>query len=196
MQENTNFIVVVAYSMFLFLMKPKFLTQIVIFLSLNCSLSIKNHLLQGWSRGSKVRGQGHKKKNEAKDSPSDDRPSRGQGQECLRPRSKTQAQVFPKKFFFRRSPKKRSSKYFFLVLELHSRGVYVQANADDLVVLVTGADMLCIRGMAQKATHIAANWASEQELQFSSKKTEGLLFTHNRNPDLDSLSMSGSKLEV
>ena len=118
-----------------------------------------------------------------------DRNARGQGQGH-------RCKCSQKKFFFRRSPKKRSSKYFFLVLELHSRGVYVQAYADDLVVLVTGADMLCIRGMTQKATHIAANWASEQELQFSSKKTEGLLFTHNRNPDLDSLSMNGSKLEV
>ena len=103
-----------------------------------------------------------------------DRNARGRGQGHRRKCSQ-------EKIFFRRSPKKRSSKYFFLVLELHSRGVYVQAYADDLEVLVTGADMLCIRGMAQKATHITANWASEQELQFSSKKTEGLPFTHNRN---------------
>ena len=56
--------------------------------------------------------------------------------------------------------------------------------------------MLWIRGMAQKAINIAANWASEQELQFSRKKTEIILFTHKRNPDLDSLSMNGSKLKL
>ena len=39
------------------------------------------------------------------------------------------------------------------------RGFYVQAYADDLAVLVTGANMLWIRGMAQKAINIAANWA-------------------------------------
>ena len=50
--------------------------------------------------------------------------------------------------------------------------------------------------MAQKAINIAANWASKQELQFSSKKTEIVLFTHKRNPDLSSLSMNGSKLEL
>ena len=83
-----------------------------------------------------------------------------------------------------------------LLLELRSRGVYVQAYADDLAVLVTGADMLWIRGMAQKAINIATNWASEQELQFSSKKTEIILFTHKRNPDLGSLSMNGTKLEL
>ena len=83
-----------------------------------------------------------------------------------------------------------------LLLELRSRGFYVQAYADDLAVLVTGADMLWIRGMAQKAKNLAANWALEQELQFSSKKTEGVLFTHKRNPDLGSLSMNGTKLEL
>ena len=83
-----------------------------------------------------------------------------------------------------------------LLLELRSRGFYVQAYADDLAVLVTGADMLWIRGMAQKAINIATNWALDQELQFNSKKTEIMLFTHKRNPDLDSLSMNGTKLEL
>ena len=83
-----------------------------------------------------------------------------------------------------------------LLLELRSRGFYVQAYADDLAVLVTGADMLWIRGMAQKAIDIAENWASEQELQFSCKKTEIVLFTHKRIPDLGSLSLNGTKLEL
>ena len=82
------------------------------------------------------------------------------------------------------------------MLELCSRGFYIQAYANDLAVLVTGADMLWIRGMAQKAINIAANWALEQELQFSSHKTEIVLFTHKQNPDLGSLSMNGSKLEL
>ena len=82
-----------------------------------------------------------------------------------------------------------------LLLELCSRGFYVQAYADDLAVLVSGADMLWIRGMAQKAINIATNWALDQELQLSSKKTEIILFTHKRNPDLGSLSMNGTKLE-
>ena len=83
-----------------------------------------------------------------------------------------------------------------LMLELRSRGFYVQAYADDLAVLATGADMFWTRGTAQKAINIAANWASEQELQFSSKKAKIVLFTHKRNPDLGSLSMNGSKLEL
>ena len=82
------------------------------------------------------------------------------------------------------------------MLELRSRGFYVQAYADDLAVLVLGADMLWIRGMVQKTINIAANWASEQELQFSSKKTEIVQFGDKRNPDLGSLSMNGSKLEL
>ena len=50
--------------------------------------------------------------------------------------------------------------------------------------------------MAQKAINIVAYWVSEQELQFSSKKTEIVLFTHKRNPDLGFLSMIGLKLEL
>ena len=83
-----------------------------------------------------------------------------------------------------------------LLLELHSRGFYVQAYADDPAVLVTGAEMLWIRGMAQTAINIAENCALEQELQFSCKKTEIVLFTHKRNPDLGSLSMNGTKLQL
>ena len=106
------------------------------------------------------------------------------------------ASVLQTKFFFWQSQKKRSSKKFLLVLELRSRGFYVQAYTDDLAVLVTGTDMLWIRGMAQKAINIAANWAFDQELQFSSKKIEIVLFTHKQNPDLGSLSMNGLKLEL
>ena len=75
------------------------------------------------------------------------------------------------------------------MLELRSESFYVQAYADNLVVLVTDADMLWIRGMAQ-------NWASEQELQISSKKTETVLFTLKGNPDLGSLSNNNLKLKV
>ena len=82
------------------------------------------------------------------------------------------------------------------MLELHIWGFYVQAYGDDLAVLVTGADMLWIRGMAQKAINIAASLASEQELQFSSKKTEIVIFTHKRNSNLGSLSMDDPKLEL
>ena len=101
-----------------------------------------------------------------------------------------------KKKIFSGDLKKRSSKKFLLVLELRCKGFYVQAYADDLAVLVLGADMLWIRGMAQKAIKIAANWASEQEQQFSSKKIEIILFTLKQNSDLGSLSMNGSKLEL
>ena len=109
-----------------------------------------------------------------------DRPSRGQG-------PRTQARVFSKK---------RSSKKILLVLELRSSGCYVQANANDLAALVSGVDLLWIRGMTQKAINIGANWALDQELIFSSKKIDIILFTHKRNPDLGSLSMNGTKLKL
>ena len=74
------------------------------------------HNKQRWSRGHKARDQRNQKSEaKAKDSPSENRPSRGQGQECSRPR--TPAQVFSKKkrspkIFFRRSPKKGHQKFF------------------------------------------------------------------------------------
>ena len=103
----------------------------------------------------------------------------------------------PKLNFFMRSSKKKVFKKFLLVLELRSWGFYVQTYANNLIGhCLTGADMLWIRGMAQKAIHIAASWASEQELQLSSKKTEIVLFTHKRHPDLGFLSMNVSKLEL
>ena len=82
------------------------------------------------------------------------------------------------------------------MLELRSRGFYIQAYADDLAMLVSGADMLWIRSMAQKAINTSTNWSSEQELQLNNKKTEIVQFTHKRNPDLGSLSMNGSKLKL
>ena len=83
-----------------------------------------------------------------------------------------------------------------LVLELRSRGFYVKAHANDLPVLVTGAEMLWITGMAQKAINVAANWALEQELQFTSKEAEIVLFTPKWNSDFSSLSINGSKLQL
>ena len=95
----------------------------------------------------------------AKDSPFENRLSRGREQECSRPRPRTKstdASVLGKKIFQAIS-KKRSSKTFLLVLELRGRGFYVQAYADNLEVLVTGADRLWIKEMAQKAINIAEN---------------------------------------
>ena len=90
---------------------------------------------QKWSRGHKARGQGHKKKSEVKDdkdSPSEDRPYRGQEQECSMPRTKdTSASVLQKnnqkkvlkiffqakrkglQIFFQATSKKKVFKIFF-----------------------------------------------------------------------------------
>ena len=93
------------------------------------------------------------KKSGAKDSPSKEKASQGQGQEFLRPRPRTKdtgASVLrKKKIFFQAILKKtitifKSLKDILLVLELRIRGFYVQAYAVDLAVLVTGADMLWI----------------------------------------------------
>ena len=63
--------------------------------------------------------------------------------------------------------------------------------ADDVAILVTGTNMLWVKGRAQKALNIASNWAHNQELQFSSEKTETVLFTNKRKPDFGTLRLNG-----
>ena len=65
---------------------------------------ITGHKIPEWSRGHKARGQGHKKKSEAKDSLSEDRPLEAKEKDARGQGPRTQPQVFSKK---------RSSKKFF-----------------------------------------------------------------------------------
>ena len=83
-----------------------------------------------------------------------------------------------------------------LLVDLRNRGFHVQAYANDVAILVTGTNMLWIKGRAQKALNIASNWAHSQELQFSSKKTEIVLFTNKRKPDFGTLRLNGRQLEI
>ena len=83
-----------------------------------------------------------------------------------------------------------------LLVDLRNRGFHVQAYADDVAILVTGTNMLWIKGRAQKALNIASNWAHNQELQFSSKKTEIVLFTNKRKADFGTLRLNGRQLEI
>ena len=57
-----------------------------------------------------------------------------------------------------------------LLIEPCNKDFCVQADADDVAILVTGTDMRWIKSRAQKALNIATNWASTQDLQFSGKK--------------------------
>ena len=82
-----------------------------------------------------------------------------------------------------------------LLIDLRNRGLHLQAYADDVAILVTGTNMLWIKGRAQKALNIASNWAHNQELQFSCKKTEIVLFTNKRKPAFESLRLNGRQLE-
>ena len=56
--------------------------------------------------------------------------------------------------------------------------------------------MLWIKGRNQKALNIASNWAQNQELQFSSKKTEIVLFTNKRKPAFGTLRLNGRQLKI
>ena len=83
-----------------------------------------------------------------------------------------------------------------LLVDLRNRGFHVQAYADDVAILVIGTNMLWIKGRAQKALNIASNWAFNQELQFSSKKTEIVLFTNKWRPAFGTLRLNGRQLVI
>ena len=84
----------------------------------------------------------------------------------------------------------------FLLVDLRNRDFHVQDYPDDVAILVTGTNMLWIKGRGQKALNIASNWAHNLELQFSSKKTEIVLFTNKRKPDFGTLRLNGRQLEI
>ena len=83
-----------------------------------------------------------------------------------------------------------------VLLEFQKEKIYAQAYADDLVVLVAGANALWVRGRAQRAINVALEWARNTELQFSSSKTEVVLFTQKRVPQFGTLWMNGAQLEL
>ena len=83
-----------------------------------------------------------------------------------------------------------------LLKEFQKRCLYAQAYADDLAVLVASANVSQVRSMGQKAVNIAAEWAQKNALQFSSAKTEVVLFTRKRKTALGSLWMNGQRLNL
>ena len=72
-----------------------------------------------------------------------------------------------------------------LLVDLRNRDFDVQAYADDVAILITGTNMLWIKVRAEKPLNIASSWAHNQELQFSSEKTEIVLFINKKKPDLE-----------
>ena len=76
------------------------------------------------------------------------------------------------------------------------QGFSCTSLSDDVAILVTGTNMLWIKGRAQKALNIASNWALNQELQFSSKKTEIVFFANKKKPDFETLRLNGHQLEI
>ena len=95
-------------------------------------------VLESRTQGSR-QGQEHKKKSKAKDSPNENRPSRGQGKECSRLGPRTQAQVLappPNKRSseksFRRSPEKSVFQKLFQALHklLTTQKLVLSASED------------------------------------------------------------------
>ena len=82
-----------------------------------------------------------------------------------------------------------------LLVQLKREGFYSQAYADDLALLISGSDARWVRSRAQRALDIAVEWARINELKFSSKKTEIVLFTRKRKSTMGNLFMNGQELK-
>ena len=82
------------------------------------------------------------------------------------------------------------------MVDLCNIGFPVRAYADDAAILVTGTNMLWIKGRAQKALNIASNGAHNHELQFSRMKIEIALFTNKRKPAFGTSRLNKRQLEI
>ena len=119
------------------------------------------------------------------------RNARGQG-----PKD-TGASVLQKLFFFRRSPKKQIFKKFLLVLELRSRGLLCssQSRWSDMVGHWSWYALDWRYG--PKSTKYCCKLRfGKKSYSLAVRKPKLYCSTHKRNPDLVSLSMNGSKLEL
>ena len=56
----------------------------------------------------------------------------------------------------------------------------VECYADDCVLIITGKDLIHMRGRMQVAIDKCISWASQHGLRFSPSKTEAMLFTRKR----------------
>lgn len=82
-----------------------------------------------------------------------------------------------------------------LLREYEAQNIYAQAWADDLAPLAEGTDEVQVRRRAQKIVDIAERWAHENEMQFSSSKTEVVVFTHRRKWEMRKLRVNGQLIE-
>ena len=83
-----------------------------------------------------------------------------------------------------------------LLLKLEREGIYNQAYADDLALLIPSSSEVYLRCRAQQALNIATEWANINGLQFSEKKTEIVLFSHKRKFSVGTLRLNGKKLNL
>ncbi|OXU21023.1 hypothetical protein TSAR_009273 [Trichomalopsis sarcophagae] len=76
-------------------------------------------------------------------------------------------------------------------------GIYAQAYADDIVLMVTGDDESVIAGIMQYALGLVEEWCKEVELGVNPNKVSTMLFTKRYKTKLmDGITLNGVNLKL
>ena len=78
-----------------------------------------------------------------------------------------------------------------LLLEVGGSRTYIQAYADDIVLLFQGSDMSELHAEASHCLETVGRWADDNDLVFSAGKSESIVFTWRRHWNLQPLLLGG-----
>ncbi|CAH2217843.1 jg22999, partial [Pararge aegeria aegeria] len=74
-----------------------------------------------------------------------------------------------------------------LITKLNTGGFYTIGYADDIVILISGKLEYTLCEIMQRALRLIERWCKENDLSVNPKKTELVLFTNKRKPDIPKL---------
>ena len=79
-----------------------------------------------------------------------------------------------------------------LLSEITQPQIYIQAYADDIVLLFQGRNMAELHGTANRCLESVSRWAADNDLNFSAEKSEAIVFTWRRQWTLQPLLLNGN----
>ena len=81
--------------------------------------------------------------------------------------------------------------YGIFLWEIRHPRTYIQAYADDIVLLFQGQDLSKLHETASRCLNTVNRWAVDSELAFSARKSEAIVFTWRRHWTLQPLLLGG-----
>ncbi|GBP28046.1 Putative 115 kDa protein in type-1 retrotransposable element R1DM [Eumeta japonica] len=84
----------------------------------------------------------------------------------------------------------------FLLQELEDLGVYVQAFADDLVLIFSGQSVSVLEGKANRALAHVKNWGDRNKLRFAPSKKNAMVLTKKLKFDVPTIHMGNTTIAL